>query len=221
MKTQQSDGGNLITALYKSVFARPEPARQDDYFMPRLAEADRQLQVLAKRFKGSYQAGTLDWQTLSSGWGHGARVQKKIHGQEIEVSIGAELFGTLGLVLVPGVSVSGAPSSAARAVRFDASWSVDEENATGADRLRLLRSRGPASDAARDTMPPAIASARARLIEKAAKIACEPNRVFVIGLPLPRAPEAPRDIGQGNFDPNDLIDLIDRSRAFAHALATG
>jgi hypothetical protein len=70
-------------------------------------------------------------------------------------------------------------------------------------------------------MPRSVASARDRVIEKAAKLVCAQSHVFVIGRPLPRAPDEPRHFGRGAFEVDELFDLVERARAFAHALATG
>lgn len=247
MKTQPSDAnesGNPITAFFKSVFPRSERgvAQQDEYFTPRLAAADRQLRVLSTRIKGSYRRGAITWPAftqraaqggpdtpIDSLWGRGSRVQKTLHGLDIEVSIGVERLSTGvhgaaaspdWLVLAPGITVSASARSKPLLARPDASWSADEENATGADRLRLLRNQGTTAEAALQAMPPALTGARDRLIERAAKISCRDTQLFVIARPLPRAPEDPRDLGQASFELDAINDLIERARAFAHALGT-
>ena len=248
MKTQQPDSGdggfagNAISAFFKSVLSRPEGSKaQDEYFTPRLAEADRQLRVLSTRIKGSYRRGALTWPTftkhlaqdadtpIDSVWGRGSRVQKTMHGLDIEVSIGVERLGTGEhgpaaspdwLVLTPGIKVAASARSKPFVAHPDASWSADEENATGADRLRLLRNQGSSAEAALQAMPAALTSARNRLIEKAAKISCRDSHVFVIARPLPRSPDDPRGLGRASFELEPINDLIERARAFAHALGT-
>jgi hypothetical protein len=246
MKTQQSGangGGNPITAFFKSVFPRSERSTAlDEYFTPRLARADRQLRVLSTRIKGSYRRGAVSWPAfarllaqssldtpIDSLWGRGSRVQKTMHGLDIEIGIGVERLGTgehgaaatsNWLVLAPGITVNASARGKPLVARPDASWSIDEENATGAERLRLLRDQGASSEAALQAMPPALTSARQRLIEKAAKIVCRDTSVFVVARPLPRAPDDPRDLGQASFELDAINDLVERTRAFAHALGT-
>jgi len=244
VKTQQTDGGNSISAFFKSVLSRPERgfAQQDDYFTPRLAEADRQLRLLSTRIKGSYRRGAITWSAftqelaqstpetpIDSLWGRGSRVQKAMHGLDIQVSIGVERFSTGEhgpatspdwLVLAPGVTVSAGGRSKPFVARPDANWSADEENATGADRLRLLRDQGTAAEAALQAMPPALTGARKRLIEKSSKIICRDTTLFVIARPLPRSADDPRDLGQASFELEAINDLIDRARGLAHALGT-
>jgi hypothetical protein len=249
VKIQQSDEANLITTLYRSIFPRSERGvtDQDDYFTPRLAEADRQLRALAKRIKGSYSSGAVTWPAFSkrqpaqrgaesaadapidSLWSGGSRVDKTMHGLDIQVTFGVERLSTGAhgpatppdwLVLAPGITVTASPRSAQPLIaRPDASWSADEETATGAARLRLLRNRGTSAELALQAMPPALTSARSRLIEKAARITCSGDTLFVIPRPLPRTPADPPGLGQASFDLDTLTDLIDRTRAFAHALA--
>jgi hypothetical protein len=155
-----------------------------------------------------------------------------MHGLEIEVSVGVQPLATgergegavtRWLVLVPGVTIAAGPRSAPLLFnRFDASWSADEEIATGADRLRNLLGRGAAAPPAiLPSMPRSVTSARDRLIEKASKLVCAQSHVFIVGRPRPRAPEEPRHFGQGSFEVDALLDLVERARAFAHALATG
>ena len=244
MKSQPSDG-NLLSALYRSVFSRSEAgaAARDAYFTPRIADADRQLEALSARIRGSYRRGALDWSALvgpeaststpdirESGWGRGSQLRKTMHGMDIELSFGVESMSSVergsgapsqSVVLAPGVTVKASARNAPLALgRHDVRWSIEEEAASGADRLRLLRERGDASAAAVDALPPALAKARARLIEKAARITTGSDHVFAVGRPAPRAPGEPREFARGNFDADALIDLIERARALAHALAT-
>jgi len=239
-----SDGSSLMK-LMSAVFARPErgAARAAEYFTPRLASADQQLQALAKRMGGAYQRGALDWATfaadLASGttpdergagvWGRGSLVRKALHGLHVEVTPIVQPLSTSErgqaawrwLVLAPRVTVTaGARASRLRFERFQASWFADDENATGADRLRPLRSATP-SEAALEPMPPAVSSARDRLIEKVVQIGFGPEHAFAVGRPLPRAADDPREFGQASFEVPALLELIERARAFAHALATG
>jgi len=237
--------GNSLTQWMSTVFARSEPGvlKPDEYFTPKLAHADRQLQALATRAGGTYRRGAVDWAALApaSGptpaeptdalWGRGSRVSKTLHGLEIEVTVGVQPLGTSErgqgavsrwLVLAPGVTVAAGPRSAPLLFnRFDANWSADEETASGADRLRHLLGRGAAPAAALPSMPPSVTSARDRLIEKASKLVCAPSHVFIVGRPQPRAPDQPRHFGQGSFEVGALLDLVERARAFAHALAKG
>lgn len=237
--------GNSLTQWMSTVFARPEQGRPkpDEYFTPKLAYADTQLQALATRAGGTYRRGVIEWSTLASPpsptpgepadalWGHGSRVSKRMHGLEIEVTVGVQPLATgergqgavtRWLVLVPGVTIAAGPRSAPLLFnRFDANWSADEEAATGADRLRHLRARDAAPPSVLPSMPRSVTSARDRLIEKASKLVCAQSQVFVIGRPLPRAPEEPRHFGQGAFEVDALLDLVERARACAHALATG
>lgn len=242
-KTQQTDGGSAIGAFFKSVLSRSDrsAAEQDEYFTPRLAEADRQLRLLATRIKGSYRRGAVTWPALTqhlvqspeapidSLWGRGSRVQKTLHGLDVEVSIGVERLATGEhgptaspdwLVLTPGIEVRASAHGKTLIARPDASWSADEENATGADRLRLLRNQGASAELALQAMPAALTSARNRLIERAAKISCRGTHLFVIARPLPRTHDEPRDLGQASFELAAISDLIDRARGFAHALGT-
>jgi hypothetical protein len=69
-------------------------------------------------------------------------------------------------------------------------------------------------------MPRSVTSARDRVIEKASKLVCAPSHVFIIGRPVPRAPEELRHFGQGDFEVDALFDLVERARALANALAT-
>ena len=237
--------GNSLTQWMSTVFGRSERGspKPEDYFTPRLANADRQLRAFATRSGGAYRCGALDWPTLASTpgaapgeptgalWGRGSRVTQRLHGLEIEVSVGVEPLTTgergegavsRWLVLTPGVTVSAGPRSAPLVFnRFDASWSADEELATGADRLRHVLAREAAPTTPLPSMPPSVASARDRVIERASKLVCAQSSVFVIGRPKPRAPEEPRCFGQGAFEVDAVFDLVERARAFAHALATG
>jgi hypothetical protein len=237
--------GKSLTQWMSTVFARSEQGRPkpDEYFTPKLAYADRQLQALATRLAGTYRRGALEWSTLATPpgatpgdptdalWGRGSCVTKRLHGLEIEVTVGVQPLATgergqsaisRWLVLAPGVTVAAGPRSAPLLFnRFDANWFADEEIATGADRLRPLLARGAAPPAPLPSMPRSVTSARDRVIEKAAKLVCAQSHVFIIGRPLPRAPEEPRHFGQGAFEVDDLFDLVERARAFAHALATG
>jgi len=243
MKSQQPSDGNLLSALYRSVFPRSEAAARDAYFTPRIVDADQQLEALSARIKGSYRRGALEWSALTAaeastgasdsregGWGRGSQLRKTMHGMDVELSFGAELmsYGERGpggpapsLVLAPGVTVRASARNAPLSLgRYDVRWSIEEEAASGADRLRLLRDRGDASAAAVDALPPALAKARARLIERASRIGTGTDHVFAVGRPLPRAAGEPREFGRGNFDADALLDLIERARALAHALAT-
>jgi hypothetical protein len=236
-------GVNSVAEWMSSVFARSEPGRPrpDDYFTSRLVHADRQLQALATRAGGTYRRGALEWSGLAAPagaspgeasdalWGGGSRVSKRLHGLEIEVTIGVQPLNTgergegavsRWLVLAPGVTVAAGPRSAPLVFnRFDASWSSDEELATGADRLRFVLARGTAPSQPFPAMPPSVTSARDRLIEKASKLVCTRADVFVVGRPLPRAPDESRHFGQGAFEVEALLDLVERARALAHALA--
>jgi hypothetical protein len=237
--------GNRLAQWMTSIFARSEAGgpQPDEYFTARLAHADRQLQALAKRMGGTYQRGALDWSALATPtsatpgepsdalWGRGSAVSKRLHGLEIEVTVGVQPLATgeLGqgtvprwLVLAPGVTVAAGPRSGPLVFnRFDANWSTDDDLATGADRLRYLRAREAAPPASLPPMPPSVTSARDRVIEKASKLVCAPSHVFVVGRPVPRAAEAPRHFGQGDFEVEALFDLVERARGVAHALATG
>jgi hypothetical protein len=234
--------GKSLTEWMSTVFARSDPGRlePDEYFTPQLAGADRQLQALATRMGGTYRRGALDWSSWAAPagatpsdalWGRGSCVTKRLHGLEIEVTVGVQPLATgergegavsRWLVLAPGVTVAAGPRSAPLVFnRFGADWSADEENASGADRLRHLFARGDAPPAPLPSVPRAVASARDRLIEKASKLVCAPSHVFIVGRPLPRAPEEPRHFGRGTFEVDALVELVERSRAFAHALATG
>jgi hypothetical protein len=206
-------------------------------------DADRQLEALSARIRGSYQRGALEWSALAvaesststtdnrdGGWGRGSQLRKTMHGMDILLTFGAEPMSSgergsaapaQSLVLAPGVTVKASARHAPLALgRYDVRWSIEEEAASGADRLRLLRDRGDASAAAVDALPPALSKARARLIEKASRIVTGADHVFAVGRALPRAPGEPREFGRGNFDADALIDLIERARALAHALAT-
>ncbi len=236
--------GNTLTQWMSTIFARSEPGHQkpDEYFTPRLARADRQLQALAARLGGAYERGALDGSAWAASpeatagdrtgavWGRGSCVTKRLHGLEIEVTVGVQPLATgergegavlRWLVLVPGVTVAAGPRNAKLLFnRFDASWSADEDVATSAERLRHLLGRGAAPPAPL-AMPRSVTSARDRMIEKASKLVCAPSHVFIVGRPMPRAPDQPRHFGQGDFEVDALVDLVDRARAFAHALATG
>jgi len=243
MKSESSDGGSLMKMM-SAVFARSErgAATPQEYFTPRLAHADRQLEALAARIGGNYRRGALDWSTFAArqaaanapgdpadaALGRGSLVQKTIHGLKVEVTAHAQSLSTgerglRWLVLAPRVTVTaGARASRLRLDRFDAGWSADEENATGADRLRLLlRARGAPSAVPPEPMPRAVTSARDRLIERVSTLACGPDHVVAVGRPLPRSAEDPREFGQASFEVEALSELIERARAFAHALATG
>jgi hypothetical protein len=237
--------GNSLSQWMSTVFGRSEAAspQADDYFTPRLALADRQLRAFATRTGGTYQGGAVEWSALANGvskgdpnaalWGRGSSVTRRLHGLEIEVTVGVQPLtsGQRGegavarwLVLAPGVTVAAGPRSAPMVFnRFDASWSADDELAVGAERLRHLLGRGaaPAVPATPlPSMPPSVTSARDRAIERASKLVCAESYVFMVGRPLPRAPEQPRQFGQGSFEVDALVELVERARAFAHALAT-
>jgi hypothetical protein len=241
MKSDSSEGSSL-TKWMSAVFARSErgAGTPEEYFTPRLVHADRQLQSLAARIGGKYRRGALDWSTFAArqadkapgapaaaALGRGSLVQKTIHGLEVEVTAHAQPLSTgerglRWLVLAPRVAVTvGARASRLRLDRFDAGWSSDEENATGADRLRLLRARGTPPSIPPEPMPRAVSSARDRLIERVSTLGCGPDHVFAVGRPLPRGAEDPREFGQASFEVEALSELIERARAFAHALATG
>lgn len=239
MKGQPSEGNGLVKFV-SAVFARSGGGKADEYFTPRLAHADQQLYALAARIKGTYRRGAVSWSSFAARQSpayapgepgapirsRGSRVRKTMHGLEIEVSVVAEpVAGGLApppsqrLVLVPAVAIK----AAARGPRLPVEslgigWSADEENATGAERLRLLRARDASPTAPAPSLPPAVASARDRLIERATRIICTAGGVLVIAHPLPRSADDPRDFGQGSFELDALLDLIDRSRAFANAL---
>ena len=59
--------GNAIGAFFKSVLSRSDRsfAQQEEYFTPRLAEADRLLRLLATRIKGSYRRGAVTWSAFT------------------------------------------------------------------------------------------------------------------------------------------------------------
>ena len=137
--------GNSLTHWMSTVFARSDPGRlkPDDYFTAKLAHADRQLQALATRLGGAYQRGALDWSALAAAagekrekgealWGRGSCVSKRLHGLEIEVTVGVQPLATgergegavlRWLVLAPGVTVAAGPRNAQLVFnRFDASW---------------------------------------------------------------------------------------------------
>jgi len=228
-----------------TVFGRSEPGRAepDEYFTPRIARADRQLQALATRLGGTYRREALSWSALAAApkatagaapdalWGRGSSVTKRMHGLELEVTVGVQSLATgehgdaavsRWLVLAPGVTVAAGPRSGPmRFDRFAANWCADDEVESGAVRLRRLLARDAAPPAPLPTLPVAVASARDRLIEKAAKLVCDPAYVFVVGRPLPRPPEGPRQFGEASFEVDALFDLVERSRAFANAIATG
>ncbi len=96
--------GNSLTQWMSTVFGRSDAGRSqpDEYFTPRIAAADRQLRALATRAGGVYRGGALDWSTLASApgaapgepigalWGRGSRVSKRLHGLEIEVTVGVQ-----------------------------------------------------------------------------------------------------------------------------------
>jgi len=243
MKSQPSDG-NLLSALYRSVFPRSGGGAdaRDAYFTPRIVDADHQLEALSARIRGSYRRGALEWSALAlaeasassadrdAGWGRGSQLRKTMHGMDIELTFGVESMSSAergagapsqSLVLAPGVTVKASARHAPLSLgRYDVRWSIEEEAASGADRLRLLRDRGDASAAAVDALPPALSKARARLIEKASRITTGSAHVFAVGRAVPLAPGDPREFGRGNFDADALIDLVERARALAHALAT-
>lgn len=239
---------NSLTQWMSTVFARAEPGGQkpEDYFAPRLVEADRQLQALATRLGGVYERGAVSWSAWAVApgaaapgaaaalWGLGSTVTKRLHGLEIEVTVGVQPLATgergegassRWLVLVPGVTVAAGPRSAPLLFnRYDAAWSADEEMVTGADRLRDLLTRGAAPrvvPAPPSPMPPAVTNARDRVTRVASKVICAESHVLVIGRPVPRKPGEPRHFGQGSFEVDAVFDLVERSRAFAHAIATG
>jgi hypothetical protein len=237
--------GKSLSQWMSTIFGRSEQGshKPDGYFTPRLADADRQLRAFATRAGGAYRQGALEWSTFASTpgaapggptdafWGRGSRVTKRLHGLEIEVTVGVQPLTTgergegavsRWLVLVPGVTVTAGPRSAPLVFnRFDASWSADEELATGADRLRQVLAREAAPTTPLPSMPPSILSARDRAIERASQLVCAQSSVFVIGRPMPRAPEEPRHFGRGEFEVDAVFDLVERARAFAHALAKG
>jgi hypothetical protein len=237
--------GNSLTQWMSTVFGRSEPGRlnPDEYFAARLAHANQQLQALATRLGGTFQRGALDGSALATPpganpgsrtdavWGRGSCVTKRLHGLEVEVTVGVQPLATgergegavlRWLVLAPGVTVAAGPRNAKLLFnRFDASWSTDEEVATSAERLRQLLGRDAAAPASLPPMPRSVASARDRVIEKASKVVCAPSYVFVVGRPQPRVPEQPRHLGEGAFEVDALFDLVERARAFAHAVATG
>lgn len=123
-------------------------------------------------------------------------------------------------VLAPGVTVTAdAPGSQQRFNRFDANYWADDEVMRGPERLVAYAVDRALSPFESPPMPPAVRSAREPLIEKASKIHCGPDHVNVIGRPLPRAPEESREYGQGDFEVEALVDLVERTLAFVHVLA--
>jgi hypothetical protein len=113
-----------------------------------------------------------------------------------------------------------APVPQLRLNRFDANGSTDREVMNATDRLitaafsiALAPFGSPPAP-----MPPAVRSAREPLIEKASVISCERDRVAVIGRPLPRAPDETREFGQGDFEVESLVDLVERTLVFVCAL---
>jgi hypothetical protein len=233
----------LVMAMDWSIDAGMERDRtkQNEYFTPRLMSVDRQLQAFSARVEGTYQRGVLDWKsfapsTLTSTenytpdpvWGRGSLVRTMLHGLQVETTFGLQPLrtGERGLlavwgwfVLAPGVTITAsARSSQLYLNRFDANWSADEEAARGPDRLRHFLVHSVASAVGRQPMPSAVMNARERLIEKASVITCGSDHVFVIGRPLPRAPDEPREYGQGDFEVESLVDLVERTIAFVRAL---
>jgi hypothetical protein len=234
----------LAIAMNRSIDAGFERSyvKQGEYFTPRLVYADRQLQALSARVGGEYKRGILDWQsfadryvlastemlTPSPIWGRGSLVRKAMQGVQLQVTFGVQPLDpgergwrslAIWFILAPSVTVTvDARSSQVGLSRFDANWYADTEIERADGRLVSLALGVAFSAFKPPPMPPAVRSAREPLIEKAAIITCEHDRVEVIGRPLPRAPDEPREYGQGDFEVESLVDLVERTIAFVRAL---
>jgi hypothetical protein len=215
-------------------------ARQDEYFTPRLAAADRQLQALAARLGGGHERGVVEWRSFATPgalqgtadltadpvWGRGSVVRAVVEGYEVEVTFGVQPLnprdngpGALAIwcVLLPRFTVI-IPPSRRKPQRFDATWLADDEAAGVGGRLFNAVLDSAFSSA---SMPPDVQRTRQALIEKASRIWCGPDRVQVDGAPLPRAPNEAREFGQGDFSVESMVESVGRTIELVRALETG
>jgi hypothetical protein len=223
-----------------------EFVKQGEYFTPRLVYADRQLQALSLRVKGDYKRGALEWESFAERyvlahtelgppgpvWGRGSLVRTTPRGLQLEVTFGVSPFDQgVRLVLAPRVTITrGVGSSQLPLDRFDANWFADDEvmraragmvdKALGkvftAAALALIGARAP-----RGPMPPAVSTAREPLTMKASIITCQRDQVEVTGRPLPAAPDETSEYGQGDFEVESLVELMERTLVFVRALESG
>lgn len=211
---------------------------QDEYFTPRMKAADQQLGALAERLNAKYTAGMVEWRTFATPatlattvdigpspcWGFGPVVRKVVDANTIEVTYGVvplipdEKFRAFWYVLVPRVTIT-VPSSTRSVRRFQINWTADEERQGAVRRVldnpfSLLAPKLPSAP----PMPPDLERAHAVLTMNAAIISCEKNSVEVTGRPLPPAPNDTGDFGQGDFNIESMVKMIDQTLAFVRLL---
>jgi hypothetical protein len=212
--------------------------RQDEYFTPRMKAADHQLQALANRLGAEYQPGIVEWRsfatpgdlastevkTPSPVWGGGSVVRKAIDGFDVEVTYGVQpmipherglAVPTTWDVLVPRATVT-VQSPGRQLLRYQIHWTADNEvqGATG-------RALDKAFAVVGDRLPPMpldVERAHAALRLNASSIWCGKDRVEVIGGPLPRAQNETREFGQGDFEVESMVKMIEQTLAFVRAL---
>jgi hypothetical protein len=230
--------------LIRSTISRNDEAyaRQDAYFTPRMKAADRSFQALSARIGAEYRAGVVEWrsfatpgalqstadQTPDSVWGPGSVVHKVMEGYDIEVTYGVESLiprergrrvPTTWAVLVPRFKVT-APSGNRPMNCFDATWTADSDG-QGAEEGMLDKAIGAAFSVVATPlreMPPAVERARRPLTETASIIWCGTNRVEVTGAPRPRAPDETLEFGQGAFEVESMLKMIEQTLAFVRTL---
>jgi hypothetical protein len=239
--------GLVITLLFCAWIVRStnsgfekDSARQDEYFTPRMKAADELLQVLSKRLGAEYVPGIVEWRsfatlgdlastelnTPNSVWGRGPLVRKMIDGYEIAVTYGVQTFvphergGRASWdVFVPRFTVTAAKPRRPLD-RFDVFWSSDDEvpGATGRAVDKALS--GALSFVGRTLlpMPPDVERAHAVLTMNAAKIWCGKDRIEVTGRPLPRARGETREFGQGDFEVESMLKMVERTLALVRTL---
>lgn len=217
-----------------------EYARQDEYFTPRMKAADQQLQALSKRLGAEYVRGIVEWRsfatpadlattellTPSPVWRGGSLVRKVLDEYELEVTYGVQPLVPLERgaratwdVFVPRFAVIAArPRHPLN--RFDANWSSGDEVRGVTERAVSTALKGGLSLAGRVLlpMPPDVERAHAVLTMNASSIWCGKDRVEVTGEPMPPAPGETREFGQGDFQVESMVKMIERTLAFVRTL---
>jgi hypothetical protein len=211
---------------------------QDEYFTPRMKAADQQLGALAERLNAEYTAGMVEWRTFATPgtlattvdigpspcWGFGPVVRKVVDAHTIDVTYGVEplipdeKFRAFWYVLVPRVTIT-VPSSTRSVRRFQVNWTADEERQGGVRRIldnpfSLLAPKRPPVP----PMPPDLERAHALLTMNAAIISRAKNSVEVTGRPLPPAPNDTGDFGQGDFNIESMVKMVEQTLAFVRLL---
>jgi hypothetical protein len=214
--------------------------RQDAYFTQRMRIADQQLREIAKRLGAEYVPGIVEWkqfatphQLMASEMGPpnsigegGSVVRKAIDGYTIEVTYGVQPLvphergaPTSWDVLVPRFTVTAAKPRRPLD-RFDVYWSSDDEALGATGRAVDKALSGALSFVGRTLlpMPPDVERAHATLTMDASSIWCGKDRIEATGRPLPRAQGETRELGQGDFEVESMLKMVERTLALVRTL---